>query len=314
MATGEGATLLLWERPQPGPTPEPGPTPLPDPDPGPGDAGSPLPRVARLFPVAGTWQLELAVDRAPVPGGGALLLAAALGEAAATGVQRLHYWIRQPDEEADHEATAAGFVAERRLLQLRVPLPLPAARHRGEPVPVRPFVPSRDEEAWLTVNNRAFAGHPEQGGWDLATLRRARGRAVVRPRWLPAGRGGRRARRVLLVQDPSRARRPPGRDLRDRRGPGSAPARAGPGPHGGRTGLAGGGGTPHRDALRRRRQRGRHLPLPLTRVPRAPRRTGLRGGEASARHRPPGRCRRSPRRPVPPPPAGAAPIATPNGR
>jgi mycothiol synthase len=78
----------------------------------------------------------------------------------------LYWWAHGAQVAHDRIAAAVGMSAERRLLQLRRPLPtgLPAG------VETRPFVPGQDEAAWLQVNNRAFAWHPEQGGWDLATL------------------------------------------------------------------------------------------------------------------------------------------------
>jgi mycothiol synthase len=55
---------------------------------------------------------------------------------------------------------------------MRVALPLGEKPAWPPGVDVRPFVPGRDDDAWLAVNNRAFAGHPEQGGWVESTLAR----------------------------------------------------------------------------------------------------------------------------------------------
>lgn len=65
-------------------------------------------------------------------------------------------------------AERAGFARTRTLREMR--RSLPTERHAS--VPTRPFVVGRDEEAWVRVNNRAFAGHGEQGGWTVDTLRR----------------------------------------------------------------------------------------------------------------------------------------------
>ncbi len=60
-----------------------------------------------------------------------------------------------------------GFELDRELLQLRRPLPT----GRAVTIETRAFVPGADEQAFLDVNNRAFAGHGEQGGWTPESVR-----------------------------------------------------------------------------------------------------------------------------------------------
>jgi mycothiol synthase len=70
-------------------------------------------------------------------------------------------------------AKAREFSRARSLWQMR--RPLADGPELPDPVfppgvTVRTFVPGKDEEAWLAVNARAFAHHPEQGAWTRSDL------------------------------------------------------------------------------------------------------------------------------------------------
>jgi mycothiol synthase len=102
-----------------------------------------------------------------------LVAGAAVDLVAQLGGGVLRWWSFEVSDDDDARAVARGFRAERSLIQMRCPLPLPhrgGDRHKGRSVATRPFRPGLDEEAWLATNNRAFATHPEQGGWGLATF------------------------------------------------------------------------------------------------------------------------------------------------
>ncbi len=119
-----------------------------------------------------TWTLEVVVDR-DRPARHALvhgILAAARDEIARAGGGDVRWWLFDAGDDADALAASAGLAPGRALLQMLVELPLAGSSDGRPPVTTRPFEVGRDERAWLEVNNAAFAWHPEQGIWDLATI------------------------------------------------------------------------------------------------------------------------------------------------
>jgi mycothiol synthase len=90
---------------------------------------------------------------------------------AAAGAGPMRFWAHGDEPGARAFAEKNGFARVRVLWQMRRPLgedladvPLP------EGVTLRGFRPGHDEDAWLGVNARAFAHHPEQGRWTRHDL------------------------------------------------------------------------------------------------------------------------------------------------
>jgi mycothiol synthase len=93
---------------------------------------------------------------------------------------RLRLWAHGEHPAAAKLAASLGFERSRSLWQMRRPLaaagapPLPPVAV-PDGITVRTFVVGQDEPAWTALNNRAFAAHPDQGGWalDEITVREA---------------------------------------------------------------------------------------------------------------------------------------------
>jgi mycothiol synthase len=114
------------------------------------------------------WGLEVVIDPGHREAGvGVELVGRAIDVVRAEGGGHLNLWVSKPRPEHDEMAAANHLTDIRDLYQMRRPLPV------GKPwqLDTRPFQPGADEAAWLTVNNRAFDWHPEQGGWDEATVK-----------------------------------------------------------------------------------------------------------------------------------------------
>ncbi len=74
----------------------------------------------------------------------------------------------------------AGFAVDRVLLHMTVALPVRLETHTR--LKFTGFRPG-DEQSWLDLNNDAFRGHPEQGGWTLSDFEARQDMAW----WDPAG-------------------------------------------------------------------------------------------------------------------------------
>jgi mycothiol synthase len=128
------------------------------------DGGGRVTGYAQATAGNGPWQVEVVVDptaRDTLGDDAAALLGPTLAAIGGLGGGPVSWWTFAPTATHEDVARRVGLEPGGTLHQMRVPLPLPV---RSD-LEVREFVPGRDEDAWVEVNNRAFAGHEEQGGW-----------------------------------------------------------------------------------------------------------------------------------------------------
>jgi mycothiol synthase len=144
-------------------------------------------------PGAGVTAELLVAPSARGRGVGTALAAASEEAATRLGSGPLRAWSHVDSPAAAALAARRGYRRARELWRMSRPLgdgapPLPPVELPGL-VLLRPFEEGRDEQAWLDLNARAFAAHPEQGRWTAEDLR-ARQRE---PWWDPRG--------IVLAED-----------------------------------------------------------------------------------------------------------------
>jgi mycothiol synthase len=90
--------------------------------------------------------------------------------------KELRLWVHGDQPAAHALATSFGFEKIRKVLQMSRALTeiqqLPKVNKIkvDQDIVIRSFLPGIDSDAWLSLNNRVFKDHPEQGGWQLADL------------------------------------------------------------------------------------------------------------------------------------------------
>ena len=99
---------------------------------------------------------------------GLRLTRALLAEA---GPRPLRLWAHGDLPGAAALAARAGFERVRALWTMQRSLQAPIDDPEYPPgITVRAFSPGSDEDAWLALNRKAFASHPEQGAWTMEDL------------------------------------------------------------------------------------------------------------------------------------------------
>lgn len=138
-----------------------------------GTAGSaPTVALAQISAANDGSVLEVVVDPATSPDADAVgtvvdtVVDAVVDAFRSRGGGRLAWWLDDPGEPELTRARRTGLEPWRTLSEMRRPLP----HEQAASVATRAFRPGRDDDAWLAVNNRAFADHGEQGGWTQPTL------------------------------------------------------------------------------------------------------------------------------------------------
>ena len=129
----------------------------------------------------------------PVPDRPALADALVDSAVGAAPARRILAWAHGAKSPVRASLERHGFAPMRSLLRMQRPIDDITVDPPPPHIRLRTFEVGKDEAAWLAVNARAFADHPEQGGWTMADLL-----ARERESWFdPAG--------FLLAEDASGA-------------------------------------------------------------------------------------------------------------
>jgi mycothiol synthase len=106
----------------------------------------------------------------PVPDRPGLADALVETVAAALPARRILAWAHGATSPVRAALERHGFAPVRSLLRMQRPLDDVTVDPPPEHIRLRTFEVGKDEAAWLAVNARAFADHPEQGGWTTPDL------------------------------------------------------------------------------------------------------------------------------------------------